>query len=69
MAEIDPYSIILFNYIIHIFIAELVPHPYPLLIFWLAAILIIGGMIFAYGTEFVSYPRLNQRQHDKEKIL
>lgn len=58
-----------FMYLIEFYVAELIPHPYPLLVFWLVAILIVGGMIFAYGAEFVSYPKLNQRQHDKEKIL
>ena len=53
-------------------VAELIPYPYPhplLLVFWLLAILSVAGVIFAYGAEFVSYPRLNQRQFDKEKIL
>ena len=64
--------VFIYQLLIYVFVAELIPYPYPhplLLVFWLLAILSVAGVIFAYGAEFVSYPRLNQRQFDKEKIL
>ncbi|XP_065914970.1 phosphatidylinositol-3-phosphatase SAC1-like [Dysidea avara] len=48
---------------------ELIPYPRLWLLIWLVASVLILSIIYSNGSKFVNYPRLNQRQSDKEKLL
>ena len=52
-----------------LFPEELIPYPRLWLLLWLLASVAVLGIIYSNGSKYVNYPRLNQRQSDKEKLL